>query len=86
MCRRIELAKKFGVIIMEIIKRGNVPAERVWQGTCKACKSIVRAKQSEVTAIRNDQGDDTQFSWEVCPVCKLGPYGGLLLYPQKEHL
>lgn len=80
------MVKKFGVIIMEIIKRGNVPSERIWQGTCRACKSIVRAKQSELTNIRDEQRENTQFSWEVCPVCKIGPYGGLLLYPKKEHL
>jgi hypothetical protein len=34
-----------------------------------------------MTAITHDQREGGSFSWEKCPVCKAGPYGGMLFYP-----
>lgn len=52
---------------MQIIKRGIIPAERDWKGTCNYCKSIIEAKQAELK-VENNQRDG---SWGMakCPVC-----------------
>lgn len=73
--------------MMEIISRGKPPSEREWHGTCRACGSVAKAKQSEMTHITHDQREGGSFSWERCPVCGAGGssgYGGMLFYPLKR--
>ena len=71
---------------MEITKRGQTVNERVWSGTCRACKSEAKASEAEMTHITDDQREGSSFSWEKCPVCKAGSetgYGGMLFHPVK---
>lgn len=67
---------------MKITKRGTPKTDRIWKGQCRQCESEAEAKESEMTRIVHDQRDGS-FSWEVCPVCKAGPYSGMLFYPSK---
>ena len=72
---------------MKITKKGTLPSERVWVGTCRSCKSEAEAQESEMTHITDDPRERTSFSWEKCPVCGLGGitgYGGMLFYPEPE--
>jgi len=69
---------------MKIIKRGTLPSERLWRGTCRSCGSIVEGTEDEMHDIQHDSREGYSFSWNECPVCKKGPYGGLLMYLQKE--
>lgn len=66
---------------MEIIFKGQVPGEQVWVGTCRNCKSRAKASQRELTNIVNDQRDGSHC-WMTCPVCGVGPYNGMLFYPE----
>jgi hypothetical protein len=68
-------------ITMKITKQNTPPDKRKWTGSCRACGSEAEAEQSEMTAITHDQREGGSFSWEKCPVCKAGPYGGMLFYP-----
>lgn len=56
---------------MEIITRGNPPAEKTWIGNCRDCGTVARAKQSELSPISYDyrMGNDP-FVWEHCLVCQ----------------
>lgn len=68
---------------MKVTKRGKLPTERKWKGTCRACGSEATAVESEMHHITHDQREGTSFSWEACPVCKAGGqsgYGGMLFY------
>jgi hypothetical protein len=71
---------------MKVIQQGIPKILTKWAGRCRACKSTVEATESELTGITEDVRDGGRFSWEVCPVCNTGPYGGLLLYPTKEGI
>jgi len=53
---------------MEILHRGTPPAERLWEGTCYSCKSVIRAKIHEIQ-ITHDQREGS-FGSAKCPVCK----------------
>jgi len=68
---------------MKIIKRGQTASERIWTGECRSCKSIVEGTESEMNDIQHDIREGGSFSWNKCPVCNSGPYGGLLMYPKK---
>lgn len=72
---------------MKIISRGIPPSERIWEGECRSCKSVIEALESELTQIEEDQREGSRFSWEVCPVCGTGKYGkinyGGVLFHQK---
>lgn len=68
---------------MKVTKRGTPPTERKWKGSCRACQSEAEAVESELTGIQHDQRENDSFSWEKCPVCGEGPFGGMLLYPVK---
>ena len=64
---------------MIIIKRGILPAEREWKGTCYTCKSVIEAKQSELNQIENDQRDG-EWGKAKCPVCN----SLMNFYPKKD--
>lgn len=66
---------------MKITKIGTPEFERLWKGSCRQCGSEAEAKESELTDITYDQREGESFSWEKCPVCGNGPYGGMLFYP-----
>lgn len=58
----------------------------LWRGTCTSCRSVVEAREGELTHITHTQRDGS-FSWEKCPVCNVGRdsgYGGVLFYPKGE--
>jgi len=68
---------------MKITKKGTLPSERVWKGTCQQCRSEIEAVESEMTHITHDQREGGYFSWEKCPVCHAGGkdgYNGVLFY------
>lgn len=68
---------------MKVIKVGVRPEDRPWKGTCRACKSVVEAKESELNNIQDDPREGGKFCWAKCPVCGVGAYGGLLFYPKR---
>jgi hypothetical protein len=72
---------------MKIIRRGQRTSDQPWRGTCRACGSEAMATRSEMTHITHDKRENSAFSWEKCPVCRVGGdsgYGGMLFYPVKE--
>lgn len=72
---------------MRITKRGTPPGERIWNGTCNACRSEAEAKESELKHVTHCQREGS-FSWEICPVCGAGDkssgYGGMIFYPASK--
>jgi hypothetical protein len=77
------LTKKIvqNVFIMKITKRNTPPDKIKWSGWCRACGSEAEAEQSEMTSITHDLREGGMFAWVKCPVCQVGPYGGMLFYP-----
>ena len=72
---------------MKITKKGTLPSERVWLGTCRSCKSEAEAQESEMTHVGYDIREGSSYSWEKCPVCDVGGnsgYGGMLFYPKEK--
>lgn len=53
---------------MKIIKRGILPDEKDFRGTCSVCGTIAEAKQKELK-VRSDQRDGDTAS-ATCPICK----------------
>lgn len=53
---------------MEIIKKGKLPEEQIFEGDCYYCNSLIRAKQKEIE-VTHCQRDGTYGSGQ-CPVCK----------------
>lgn len=52
---------------MQVLKRGQIPGERVHRATCSHCKSELEFKQSE-GKVTYDQRDGDYVS-VTCPVC-----------------
>jgi hypothetical protein len=69
------------MILMKITKNNGKPELRIWKGTCKHCGSTAEAEQREMTSIVYDSREKGEFSWEKCPVCKTGPFMGMIFYP-----
>ena len=68
---------------MEITKRRDKKAEKIWNGECRECGSEATATEGELTHVHNDQRDGS-FSWEKCPASGAGGstgYGGMIFYP-----
>ena len=36
---------------MKIIRKGSIPANRIWEGTCTLCNSLIEAEQNELKNI-----------------------------------
>jgi len=53
---------------MKIIKQGKRPEDRIWDGTCTNCGSILQAHQHELN-ITHDPRDGYLGDAE-CPVCE----------------
>lgn len=62
---------------MEVIRKGKPPSERVWEGTCTHCRSVMQAKESELK-VTDDQRDGP-FAKASCLVCSQEFY----LYPKR---
>jgi len=52
---------------MRIIKRGQIPKDKVYQGTCTYCKTTVVGTSAELL-IRVDR--DEEVIHASCPVCE----------------
>lgn len=63
---------------MKVLHKGTIPAKAVWEGSCRACESIVRAEQRELTVISDRDGP---FGKAVCPVCA----NEMFFYPVKKE-
>lgn len=63
---------------MQIIKRGIIPSEREWKGTCYHCKSVIEAKQDELKVESNQH--DGEWGDAKCPVCE----SSMNFYPKKD--
>ena len=64
---------------MKCIKRGTLPQERIWTGTCKNCHSIYEAREGELT-IENDIRENYSFARAKCELCEYD----FFLYPQTK--
>jgi len=53
---------------MIIIKRGTIPAERIYEATCRVCNTEVSFLQKEAK-INYDQRDGNYLTIK-CPVCE----------------
>lgn len=63
---------------MDIIKRGKVPTEQRYEGTCENCGSKMEANRREVSESWIEGGDEPTW-WAVCPVCQ----AQFQLFPKK---
>ena len=52
---------------MKIIKRGNVPKEKVYRAICSDCTSLLEFGTSDLT-VAGSQYNERIYSF-VCPVC-----------------
>lgn len=52
---------------MRIIKRGVIPEEKLYRGTCRKCKTEVEFKARDAVFI-STQKDGDSYQW-MCPVC-----------------
>lgn len=63
---------------MKIIKRGEVPApdsERVHEGTCHNCKTVIEFQQKEAKLL--DDAHCGEYLAIACPVCDKTIYKNL---------
>lgn len=65
---------------MKLIKKGIVPEERIWKGTCRRCNSEFEAVQSELQNIESCPREHYEFCHASCEVCETGD---VILYPVK---
>lgn len=64
---------------MKIIKRGKLPGDRKWIGTCHTCKTKAVALESEVRVIECQR--EGPYATAKCPVCGAVD---MSFYPKKE--
>lgn len=57
---------------MEIIKKGKLPEERIWNGECYNCRTVVKAKENELN-VTHDLLNGL-FGSHTCPLCKKTMY------------
>jgi rRNA maturation endonuclease Nob1 len=53
---------------VRIVKRGKVPEDRPWRGTCTTCRSVLEAVRGELK-VEYDQREDGEWAAGNCPVC-----------------
>lgn len=70
---------------MKITKRCIPPKDRIWIGKCRSCNSEAEAIRHELKDIQHDQREGSYFCWMICPVCEIGPSGGMLFYERVSH-
>lgn len=66
---------------MDIVKRGSLPENREYNGTCVHCRTEVRFKRSEAT-LHSDR--DGSFVKVECPTCKKDIYVDSSLYIKQK--
>lgn len=54
---------------MKIIKRGQIPEEKVYNKTCGRCHSELEFQQKELTHVDSDDQRDSNLGTISCPVC-----------------
>lgn len=55
---------------MDIIQRGQHPNQKVYRGTCSACKTILQAVRGELKIENcNDPREPGEWASAACPVC-----------------
>lgn len=52
---------------MDIIKKGSLPSERVYEATCNHCKTEVRFKRGEAKC---ETHRNEEYVMVECPLCK----------------
>ena len=52
---------------MKIIRRGTLPTEKVYEGTCNHCDTVVEFQAKEAKLV-SDQRDGDYYEIQ-CPVC-----------------
>lgn len=67
---------------MEIVKKGSLPSERMYEASCNHCGTVMRFKQSE-GKVTHDQRDGSTVS-VACPVCLYTVYKDLHSYLKEE--
>jgi hypothetical protein len=67
---------------MEIVKRGNPPSERLYEGACWACNTVIRFQRGEAK-YSSDQLDGDFLSMP-CPVCHGSIHVGVSKYIKEE--
>jgi hypothetical protein len=63
---------------MKVVRKGVIPEDKKWFGTCSNCKSQVEAIGKELK-VTSDQRDGT-FGEAPCPICK----HRMIFYPVTE--
>lgn len=61
---------------MKIIKRGEIPEEKVYRHTCRTCKTVFECTKGEGKMNYGNQRDPGDFITINCPVC----HGDCIIY------
>ncbi len=62
---------------MKVTKKGKLPEEEIWTGTCNNCNSELEAKKGELQ-VTHDQREGS-FGRANCPVCEKD----VIFFPKK---
>lgn len=67
---------------MKVTKKGVIPSERIWRGSCRRCRCEVDAVERELptSKIVHDQREGGAHCWMPCPECGTVE-DALMLYP-----
>jgi hypothetical protein len=52
---------------MTVVVEGKIPPDKDWYGKCTNCKSIIKAKESE---LKNSLTIEKNYKWHDCIFCK----------------
>lgn len=55
---------------MRIIKEGKLPEEKLLQGSCYTCGTVIECKIGELNLKGYDQRDHKTIYSYKCPICK----------------
>lgn len=53
---------------MKIIKKGILPQDKIYRGTCMRCKTVIEATQTEGRLSLTDRTGVTMVEY-TCPIC-----------------
>jgi hypothetical protein len=59
---------------VEIIKRGQPPSEKRYEGTCHTCGTVVSFKAAEAEELHDPRDHSVTYK-VVCPVCSGSIFG-----------
>ncbi len=65
---------------IKILKRGEIPSEPMWRGSCRNCQSEIEAPRHALDPIHDLKG--YEHGYLDCPVC--GERKGVQLKPHRE--